>query len=129
MLHRISNEPVAEARENRCSVIAFEDLIDIRERTGASWGHKWAFDRLSEYVEYKATEHGITTKQVDPENTSRRCSTCRFTHSENRDCENFACQKCGYENHADYNAAKTSACGISVAPKQATTEAHPWACA
>ncbi|MDB9234422.1 hypothetical protein PN409_10865 [Halorubrum ezzemoulense] len=42
-LHRISNELVAEAREYGCSVIAFEDLTDIRERTGASWGHKWAF--------------------------------------------------------------------------------------
>jgi transposase len=36
MLHRISNELVAGARENECSVIAFEDLTDIRERTGAS---------------------------------------------------------------------------------------------
>lgn len=36
MLHRISNELVAEAHEYGCSVIAFEDLTDIRERTGAS---------------------------------------------------------------------------------------------
>jgi IS605 OrfB family transposase len=106
MLHRISNELVAEARENECSVIAFEDLTDIRERTGASWGHKWAFNRLYEYVEYKAEEHGITVEQVDPENTSRRCSHCGFTHPDNRENEDFECLKCGYENHADYNAAK-----------------------
>ena len=106
MLHRISNELVAEARENGCSVIAFEDLTDIRERTGASWGHKWAFNRLYEYVAYKAKEHGITVEQVDPENTSRRCSTCGFTHPDNRDGEDFECLKCGYQNHADYNAAK-----------------------
>jgi len=106
MLHRTSNELVAEARENGCSVIAFEDLTDIRERTGASWGHKWAFKRLYQYVEYKAKEHGIDVQQVDPENTSRRCSHCGFTHPNNRSGESFACQKCGYENHADYNAAK-----------------------
>ena len=106
MLHRISNELVAEARQNGCSVIAFEDLTGIRERTGVSWGHKWAFDRLYEYVEYKGGEHGITVKQVDPENTSRRCSHCGFTHPDSRDGGGFACQKCGYENHADYNAAK-----------------------
>ena len=105
-LHRISNELVAEARENDCSVIAFEDLTDIRERTGASWGHKWAFNRLYEYVEYKSNEYGIDVEQVDPENTSRRCSTCGFTHPDNRENELFTCQKCGYENHADYNAAK-----------------------
>ncbi|MFC7141164.1 RNA-guided endonuclease InsQ/TnpB family protein [Halosimplex aquaticum] len=106
MLHRISNELVAEARENGCSVIAFEDLTGIRERTGASWGHKWAFDRLYEYVEYKAREYGIAVEQVAPENTSRRCSQCGFTHPKNRDRERFGCLKCGYENHADYNAAK-----------------------
>jgi len=87
-------------------VIAFEDLTDIRDRTGASWGHKWAFARLCEYVEYKAEEHGIDVEQVDPENTSRRCSTCGFTHPANRKNEDFECLKCGYENHADYNAAK-----------------------
>lgn len=106
MLHRISNGLISEARENGCSVIAFEDLTDIRERTGALWGHKWAFDRLYDYVEYKAEEYGITVEQVDPENTSRRCSHCGFTHPDNRDCEAFECLECGYENHADYNAAK-----------------------
>ena len=103
-LHRISTELVAEARENGCTVIAFEDLTDIRERTDASWGHKWAFNCLYEYVEYKATEYGITVEQIDPENTSRRCSHCGFTHPDNRESESFECLKCGYENHADYNA-------------------------
>jgi len=105
-LYRIANELVAEAREYGCSVIAFEDLTDIRDRTGASWGHKWAFNRLYEYVAYKAAEDGIDVEQVDPENTSRRCSTCGFTHPDNRDGEDFECLKCGYQNHADYNAAK-----------------------
>jgi IS605 OrfB family transposase len=105
-LHRISNDLVAEAREHGCSVIAFEDLTEIRERTGASWGHKWAFDRLYEYVEYKAEECGIDVEQVDAENTSRRCSTCGFTHPDNRESEDFECLKCGYQNHADYNASK-----------------------
>jgi IS605 OrfB family transposase len=105
-LHRISNELVAEARENECSVIAFEDLTGIRERTGASWGHKWAFDRLYDYVEYKAAEYGISVEQVAPAHTSRRCSHCGVTHPDNREDEDFECLKCGYENHADYNAAK-----------------------
>ena len=105
-LHRISNELVAEARDHECSVIAFEELTGIRERTGASWGHRWAFHRLYEYVEYKAAEYGITVERVDPVNTSRRCSHCGFTHPDNRESESFRCLKCGYQNHADYNAAK-----------------------
>ncbi len=107
MLHRIANGIIEEAAENGCTVIAFEKLTGIRDRLpGASWGHKWAFERLYEYVEYKAELHGIDVDQVDPENTSRRCSHCGFTHPDNRDGENFECLKCGYENHADYNAAK-----------------------
>ena len=105
MLHRIANGIITEAVENGCTVIAFEELTGIRDRlSGASWGHEWAFERLYEYVEYKAEMYGITVEQVDPENTSRRCSTCGFTHPDNRDGESFECLKCGYRNHADYNA-------------------------
>jgi putative transposase len=107
MLHRIANGIIEEATENGCTVIAFEELTGIRDRlSGASWGHKWAFEQLYEYVEYKADLHGINVEQVDPENTSRRCSKCGFTHPDNRESESFECLKCGYENHADYNAAK-----------------------
>ncbi|ESS11068.1 MAG: transposase, IS605 OrfB family, central region [uncultured archaeon A07HR60] len=105
-LHRISNELVEEARETGCTGIAFENLTGIRDRTGASWGHKWAFNRLYEYVEYKAEAYGLTVKQVNPANTSRRCSECGFTHPDNRESTQFECLKCEYQNDADYNAAK-----------------------
>ncbi len=63
-----------------------------------------------ECVKYKSELHGIDVAVVDPENTSRRCSHCGFTHPDNRDSEAFVCLKCGYENHADYNAAKNRYC-------------------
>ncbi|KZX48743.1 RNA-guided endonuclease TnpB family protein [Haloarcula sp. K1] len=107
MLHRIANGIIEEAAENGCTIIAFEELSGICDRLPeASWGHKWAFERLYEYVKYKSELHGIDVAVVDPENTSRRCSHCGFTHPDNRDSEAFVCLKCGYENHADYNAAK-----------------------
>ncbi|MFB6251754.1 MAG: RNA-guided endonuclease InsQ/TnpB family protein [Halobellus sp.] len=106
LLHRISNELVEEALAYECSTIVFEDLTGIRDRTNASWGHKWAFERLYDYVEYKAHEHGLDVVQEEPQNTSQRCSECGFTHPTNRQGRDFTCQKCGYQNHADYNAAK-----------------------
>ena len=106
LLHRISNELVEEARDNECSVIAFEDLTGIRDSTDASWGHRWAFNKLYEYVKYKAEEYGIAVEQVDPADTSQQCSHCGFTDEDNRSGEDFECGDCGYENHADYNAAK-----------------------
>ena len=112
MLHRIANGIIEEAAENGCTIIAFEKSTGIRDRLPeASWGHKWAFERVYEYVEYKAEMHGLDVAQVDPENTSRRCSTCGFTHPDNRDGEEFACLKYRYENHADYNAAKNIGVG------------------
>jgi len=106
-LHSVANELIEEAIENDCSHIVFEDLTHIREEIPeATWQHVWAFRRLYEYVEYKAVKQGVEVVQVDPRNTSNRCSTCGFTHDDNRQQESFACQQCGYENHADYNAAK-----------------------
>jgi putative transposase len=107
-LHRVANELVGEAVEKGCTVIAFEDLTVIRDRmTNIRQFHEWAFDRLYKYVSYTAEELGIRVKQVNPKNTSRRCSSCGFTHEDNRPSrDTFCCQSCGYENHADYNAAK-----------------------
>ncbi|ODR82501.1 transposase [Haladaptatus sp. W1] len=108
LLHRVSNELVEEADERDCSHIAFEDLTDIRDRMpGAKRLHAWAFRHLYDYTAYKAEERGISVQQVNPANTSRRCSSCGFTHENNRSSQDiFECLKCGYVNHADYNAAK-----------------------
>jgi putative transposase len=119
-LHTVANEIVEEAVEHDCSVIAFEDLTDIRKRAqGATWHHRWRFNRLYEYVEYKAKAYGIDVEELErsPQAktvpayyTSQRCSSCGFTHEENRPTQDhFECQKCGYKNHADYNAAKNVA--------------------
>ena len=103
-LHRVAKEIVEEAVENGCSVIAMEDLERIRDDLNR-W-HDWAYRRLYQYVEYKAEERGVRVTQENPEHTSQRCSKCGFTHPQNRSGSEFKCGKCGYENHADYNAAK-----------------------
>lgn len=96
-----------EALRYECDVILFEDLTHIRERTGASWGHKWAFRTLYEQVEYKAEAEGVSVKKVGSAYTSKRCTECGFTAEENRLTRNdFRCMKCESEANADYNAAK-----------------------
>jgi putative transposase len=116
-IHTLANDIVAEAVENDCSTIVFEDLDDIRERLPfAEWHHYWAFRRLYEYVSYKAPERGVSVEQIEPAYTSQRCSKCGFTHEDNRDGEHFCCQKCEYAVNADYNAAKNI--GLRYARKQ-----------
>nr|WP_282594521.1 transposase [Halomarina salina] len=107
VVHSASNVIVAEARRYDCDVIVFEDLTHIRERTSATWGHRWAFRTLCEFVEYKAESAGIAVRKVDASYTSKQCSECQFIGDENRPTrDEFLCQNCGSEANADYNAAK-----------------------
>jgi putative transposase len=127
VLHRISKALVQEAITYDCSVIAFEDLTDIWGRMpGAKKFHGWAFRWLYEYVEYKVVEFGISTTQVDPAYTSQRCLKCGTTLRENRTSQaEFCCQKCGYEVHADYNAAKNIATKLLRRGKSLRPEGRP----
>ena len=103
----MANELVAEAVENDCDVIVFEELDDIRDRLPlAEWHHIWAFRRLYEYVAYKGPARGVSVKQVEPQHTSQRSSKCGFTHDWNRGGQHFECLLCGYRLNADYNASK-----------------------
>ena len=111
VLHSVANGIVGEARRYNCETIVFEELDGIRDRLPeASWHSEWAFNRLTEYVEYKAAEHGIAVVETDPRNTSKRCAECGFVADANRPSrDTFECQQCGNRNHADYNAAKNVA--------------------
>lgn len=110
VIHRVANGIVREAVGHRCSEIAFEDLTGITKRlSGARVFHTWAFRCLFQFVSYKAKAVGIDVCTVDPANTSRQCSRtdCESVDSANRISQSrFYCQQCGYEVHADYNAAK-----------------------
>jgi len=111
-LHRASKRLVREAVAHGCTAIVFEDLEDIRDRiSNASKFQQWAFRELRRQTTYKAKAEGIAVETVNPAYTSRRCSheACGFTHKQNRDGDQFACQECGKELHADYNAARNIA--------------------
>jgi len=111
VLHSVANGVVEEALRYDCDGIVFEKLDGIRERLPeAVWHSEWAFDRLYEYVTYKAEAEGLFVDTTNPKNTSKRCAECGFVHDDNRPSrDSFECQKCDNRNHADYNAAKNVA--------------------
>ena len=56
---------------------------------------------------YKLNWLGGQLIRVPPHFTSQTCSSCRFVCKANRvDRGHFKCQRCGYADHADINAAK-----------------------
>ena len=58
-------------------------------------------------LEYKLDWKGGALAEVDYRYTSQRCSCCGYTAKESRISQAvFVCSACGYEQHADVNAAK-----------------------
>jgi len=99
------------------STIVVENLTDIRKRVKARYQtktqrriHVWSFAQLKSFIEYKAEERGCTVVAVDPRHTSQACSCCGHTARNNRRSRGrFVCRNCGFELHADLNAARNIA--------------------
>jgi putative transposase len=97
--------------------IVLENLTDIRKRAKIKRKtrtsrrvHSWSFAQLKSFVAYKAEGRGCTVVAVDPRHTSQMCSCCGHTARNNRRSRGqFVCRKCGFELHADLNAARNIA--------------------
>ncbi|SEU01434.1 RNA-guided endonuclease TnpB family protein [Natrinema hispanicum] len=103
VLDTASREIAELAKENQ-AVIALEDLTHYRT-TAADPIHDWPYAALQEKIAYKATAEGIPVETIDPRGTSITCRKCGQTNREYRDGADFECFRCGYEVHADVNAA------------------------
>lgn len=93
--------------------VAIEKLLGIRQRITARGADNrsalgnWAFGELGQFLKYKAQMHGVRVVEVDPRNTSRTCLACGSIDKANRPSQAvFRCVSCGYEAHADTNAAR-----------------------
>jgi IS605 OrfB family transposase len=107
--HTIAKRIVAKAvKENKG--IALERLKGIRNSANKkgkkfrSRVGKWNFSDLKLKIEYKAKMAGVPVAVVNPAYTSQTCSRCHNLGSRNG--ESFKCPHCGFEAHADVNAAK-----------------------
>jgi putative transposase len=54
---------------------------------------------------YKAARRNKMLGTVPAAHTSQGCSRCGHIHPDNREGARFVCLRCGYEAHADHNAA------------------------
>lgn len=104
ILHTASREIVDLAVEHRPATVVLEELTGYRE-TGRDRIHDWPYAMLQEQIAYKATAEGIPVKFVEPAYTSVTCRKCGQQNEDFRDGPDFHCTRCGYEVHADVNAA------------------------
>jgi putative transposase len=113
--HILSKQIVGAAEPG--ATIVLENLTDmrkrskIRKRTATSRRvHSWSFAQLKSFIAYKAEDRGCTVVAVDPRHTSQACSCCGHTARNNRRSRGrFVCRACGFELHADLNAARNIA--------------------
>ena len=109
--HCISKRLVAKAKDT-AGGIALEDLKGIRSRIRFRKPQRariagWGFDQLRRFIAYKAQQAGVKLMLVDPKHTSQMCSQCEHIERANRSSRSkFRCKQCGYQAHADYNAAR-----------------------
>jgi IS605 OrfB family transposase len=110
MNHKISRE-IIDTVAAAGGVLMIERLTGIRDRSHLSkkvnrMVHAWPFAQLITFLKYKAALIGVPVVEVDPHQTSTTCSRCGHVDRRNRSKQAwFKCKACGYQIHADLNAA------------------------
>jgi len=99
-----SRRVVDVAVEHAPCQIQLEDLTHLRENVENAI-HDWPYAEIQEKIISKAQEEGIPVTMVDPRNTSIECRKCGEVNPAMRSDRDFECWECGYEVHADVNAA------------------------
>ena len=112
--HGIAKKLVQLAKDTKAALV-LEDLTHIRSRMTVrkrqrAKQHNWSFGQLRAFLAYKAQRAGVPVVFVDPRNTSKTCSRCGHVDKRNRRSQaEFSCIRCGFECHADLNAARNLA--------------------
>ena len=92
--------------------IVVEDLKNVKHKSNGrirkTFNNKlqrWLYSKVLNMLSMRCEEFGILFKKVNPAYTSQKCSSCGFTHKENRKAENFLCLNCKNKMDADFNAS------------------------
>ena len=110
--NHVLSKRIVEKAKGTGRGIALEDLKGIRDRIRFRKPQRnrmgsWGFDQLRQFITYKAEQAEVKLLLVDPRHTSQMCSQCGHVNAANRSCQSrFCCKQCGYQAHADGNAAR-----------------------
>lgn len=100
---------VSSRLSNKHGVIVLEKLevdqmiLDPRFSKGIG---RAAWSKFLFFLKYKQERSGGSVHEVPAQYTSQECHECRSIDESNRSGASFHCLKCGYQDHADLNAAK-----------------------
>jgi hypothetical protein len=89
---------------------AYEELSVVSMRFKAKMMNSYLrasnLAHIPNQIAWNSKKRGVTATPVIAAYSSQECSRCHYTHRDNRpDQKTFFCRVCGYEAHADTNAA------------------------
>ncbi|MCE7986669.1 MAG: transposase [Caldilinea sp. CFX5] len=99
---------------NTYGVLVFEKLavVDMMSNHSQVFGNKLnqsladvAWSQLAQFTAYKAADAGRLFLQVDPRNTSKKCSRCGSLVPKDLNVRTHDCPHCGLRLDRDHNAA------------------------
>jgi len=110
-INRAVNECFAEHADVQ---IAYEHLsvATMKHKARAMNAYMRASNlaHIPEQIAWNAAKRGIQATRVKSAYSSQECSVCHYPDRTNRpDQQTFCCQVCGYQAHADLNAANNVA--------------------
>jgi hypothetical protein len=69
--------------------------------------------RIPQQIRWNSQKRGVVATPVISAYSSQECSRCHYTDRRNRpNQQTFCCQVCGFEAHADHNAAINLSCRV-----------------
>lgn len=106
------NESINKLPLQKVMVLIVENLKNVKRKSKGRICKKfnnklqrWSYTKVLNILSLRCEELGVLFKKVNPAYTSQKCSSCGFTHKNNRHGEKFLCVNCKNVLDVDYNAA------------------------
>ena len=99
---QIGSEITQKLVKHKVSILNMEDL---RWASGAKYGSRWNHSKQQEYITHSLSRKGITTRKVNPKNTSQECYACGIKIVHNSKNRTVRCVECKTKLDRDFNAA------------------------
>lgn len=96
--HCVSKDIVTYAKQQNVAIIRLEKLLNLQQKFKRHDMICWSYQRLANFIEYKANAAGIQVEYVNPYLTTKKCPKCgKINNVKGRD---YICS-CGFHKHRD----------------------------
>lgn len=96
--HKVSKDIITFAKSQGVTILVLERLVNLQKKFYNHDQICWSYQRLQNFICYKAALAGVSVIFVDPRLTSKKCPRCGKIN--NVKSRKYVC-KCGFRMHRD----------------------------